>query len=571
MIPNADQLRVVSQMREGDLGEIPFAVLLFAMAVHRRSVVLEIERKPLRKEIILESGVPVDCRSNSLHETLPRFMVSEGLLTEEKSQEFLNKAATQGLQFGEAMIVEGAIGASDLYRVLQQCLARKLLDGFTWRSGKFRISTSLPKVESPLKVNAPQLVVTGISKFALDDEVNDAVGPLVGKKLFVHPNPPYALSEIHLSKIQRRLTELLEGGKRIDELAAETTIPFDQIMRLLYSLAIIGTVVPEDWLPKEVEPAPSAPPPTAGAKAPGQPTPEAAPRRPKRRVPVAPPPRPSAGPSSSPGAGVSMPAPTTGSVAGQEVEVLAPEAIEKLRNQVMEAYLRHRKQDAFDLLGVPEESTQVDVQDRFLDYSRRFAPWNFEKPGLESLVEKAEDLFLAGGMAFGELCDPDRRRALLKRRQIKEQEAKKSRGGASDRFAIKSNLLDPELQFKKGKALLRADKYREASQLLQFAYDCDSQNSTYRAELAYCKFMIEPEHAASSSLEELGETLRIDPKAGLALYYSGMINMEIGSFDRAEQQLRDSIKLLMPDRRPIEALKTLQTKSKQKKRRLLGG
>ncbi|MCG8462397.1 MAG: DUF4388 domain-containing protein, partial [Holophagales bacterium] len=78
MIPNPDQLQAISHMREGDLGEIPFSVLLHALAAHGKSAVLEIERKPLKKEIIVENGVPVDCRSNLLHETLPRFMATQG-------------------------------------------------------------------------------------------------------------------------------------------------------------------------------------------------------------------------------------------------------------------------------------------------------------------------------------------------------------------------------------------------------------------------------------------------------------------------------------------------------------
>ncbi|MEO1370324.1 MAG: DUF4388 domain-containing protein, partial [Acidobacteriota bacterium] len=156
-------------MREGDLGETPFAVLLHAMAVHGRSGLLEIERGPLRKEIFIENGVPVDCRSNLLHETLSRFMVNQGHLTPEQCQEFLTKSTARGLQFGESLILDGVITASELYRLLQANLARKLLDGFTWRSGSFRVNSDPPPVESALKVKVPQLVVTGISKFASDE------------------------------------------------------------------------------------------------------------------------------------------------------------------------------------------------------------------------------------------------------------------------------------------------------------------------------------------------------------------------------------------------------------------
>ncbi len=170
------------------------------------------------------------------------------------------------------------------------------------------------RVESPLKVNAPQLVLTGIAKFAPDEEINSSIGPLVGKKLFLNPSPPYALEELRISDAQQKLLGMLEKGKRIDELAAETTVPFDEIMRFLYTAAVLGLVLPEDWLPKETE---IQMPKAAARRRP----PAGSGRRRRRR-----PPR----------------------------RQLAPADQDKLRNQLMEVYLRHRKQDAFELLGVAE-------------------------------------------------------------------------------------------------------------------------------------------------------------------------------------------------------------------------
>ena len=528
MIPNPDQLRAIANLREGDLAQVPFAVLLHSIAATQKTVALEIERLPLKKEIIFEKGFPVDCRSNLLHETLPRFMVQQGLLTDEQSQEYLAKAASVGLQFGEALILDGVISASEIYRVLQQNLARKLLDPFSWRSGAFRLQSNPPRVESPLKVNAPQLVLTGIGKFAPDEEINSSIGPLVGKKLFLNPSPPYALDDLRLSDAQHKLLAMLEKGKRIDELAAETTVPFDEIMRFLYTAAVLGLVLPEDWLPKETEI-----------------------QMPKAQRPAAP----------------ARPQPAPAPVAAAAA-VVAPADQEKLRNQLMEIYLRHRKQDSFELLGVPEGATGSEIEQRFLEYSRRCTPWQFAVPGLEALVEKAEEVFLAGARAFGELTDTERRNALaMRRKRLREEKAGKPQ---TDRFAIKSELLDSEFQFKKGQALMAAGRFKEARNQLQFAYDCDASNALYRAELAYCKFLDVPAAEAERSLEELKETLRIDPKCGLAAYYMGMIQSELEMWEAGEASLQKAIKLMMPDRRPIEGLKLLQERQKAKKRRFFG-
>ena len=190
------------------------------------------------------------------------------------------------------------------------------------------------------------------------------------------------------------------------------------------------------------------------------------------------------------------------------------------------------------------------------------------QPGLESLTEKARDLFIAGGRAFGELCNPETRNSLVARRNSAFKE-KLVPEEARNAFAIKSNLLDSETQFNKGVELMKEGQYADAIEQLQFAYDCEPQNSEYRAELAFCKYRKDSQIEKDNSLQELRETLRIEPDSGLALYYAGTIYGETGDFANAEPFLQRAIKLMQPDRRPIDALRQFKTaeRDKPKKKR----
>ena len=98
--------------------------------------------------------------------------------------------------------------------------------------------------------------------------------------------------------------------------------------------------------------------------------------------------------------------------------------------------------------------------------------------------------------------------------------------------------------------------------LLEFASDCDPQNSLYAAELAWCRFL-NSSAAAPKAVKELQETLRRDPNCGLAAYYAGEIERQVGNYAEAEDHLRRAIKLMSPDRRPIDALKSLSTERKR--------
>ena len=68
---------------------------------------------------------------------------------------------------------------------------------------------------------------------------------------------------------------------------------------------------------------------------------------------------------------------------------------------------------------------------------------------------------------------------------------------------------------------------------------------------------------ASQALKELQEALRLDPNCGLAAFYAGEIHRQLGNRDDAENYLRRAIKLMSPDRRPIDALKRCRRSRKR--------
>lgn len=509
MIPTPERLEEIARLRQGSLPEISIAALLLAHALSQHTLVLEVRRRQVWKRILLEHGVPVDCRSNLAHETLGRYMVLEGKLSEEDFTACLSRAAARGAPFGEILLERGLVTATDLFKLLQQNLAKKLLDLFTWTEGEFRWLDETPASASSLKVKVPQLIFTGLTRFAPQEEVDMAVGPLVGKKLALHPAPPFPLEELRLNRRQSQLAEALRPGRRMGELAELTGLAVDDVARLLHAFCTLGVAAPVDGLPRNLV------------------TETGSVRQP---VPPPPPAMPTAAPA----------------------EDLASPELARRRDEIMQAYLSYRRQDAFDLLGAPEDGTPALFAEKFLELASRFAPWTVEPP---ELAEKARDLFLAGARAYAELADSEQRGTLLFRRKtLREELATKPVAS----FAIKTDLLDSEAQYKKGKALMDAGKVREALLLLEFAADCDPQNSLYAAELAYCRFLSTTAHG-ERALRELKETLRRDPNCGLAAFYTGEIHRQLGNREEAETHLRRAIKLMSPDRRPIEALKSLST------------
>lgn len=501
MVLGNDEIRDIARRQEGNLSEVPYAVLLLALACERRTVSLAIRSAPKLKQITIEEGVPVQCRSNLAHETLSRFMQSIGALDEAVANECFAEACSRGARFGDILIERDLITAEELRRILQKNLARKLLDGFSWTRGEFRISEISSAVDSSLRVNVPQLIVLGVTRFATRAQVDGSIGGLIGMPLALNPDPLFPLDGFIPSGPQRAIIETLgRGPHRIDELTTAAEIDNEELTRALFALYLIGVVVPQSRLQPKPRPTPPSRPATIPPKHP-----------------------PADGPAS-------------------------PE-VDSRRAELMEMALNYRRRDPFDLLGVDPDGFSREAGERFIAFAEKFAPWTYP----DDLRADAARVFLAGARAFAELSDPDRREALLNRRRSPTQK----RPPKDDSFRIETDLLDPEVQFRQGRALMAEGNYRAALEQLAYAADLDPQNGDYRAELAYCRFLYNPQAAGPEAVADLKKALRIDPDSGLVHFYLGEILVAMGLIDEARESYRRAIKPMAPDRRPIEALKKL--------------
>ena len=522
-IPAADKWEQIALLSEGNLAEVPYAQLLLARSRAGRTGVLELHRKPVEKRIIFDAGVPVDCRSNLVHETFGRFLVSVGKLGDEELRVALGESLARQVPIGEVLLDRGKIDAPELYKLLQQCLARKLLDGFTWREGTFRVSDEAAEVDSTLKVKVPQLILTGVLKLTPLEEVTRGLRPLFTEALALHDSSLVAEDELQVrGPAAEVMSALRERPLRMDELAVKLPqLPANDLGRVVYALSLLELVGPAS-------------------------------RAPAKRAPAA-----------VPGA-TSSTRPVAVARADESIRTLAIERppelsegeVERARNRILQAYLSYRRRDAFDLLGVREGAAAAEVEDAWLRFAQLYAPWPLFTYLPADLLDKARALFLAGSEAYNELRDGERRAMLVHRRQLAEAQ----RANQPRTTTIKTELLDPEAQFKKGMELLAAGQQTKALELLQYAADLDAQNPIYRAEAAMCRFRATGE--AGKPLEELDEAVRADPRCGLAWYYMGTIQGHAGQRAEAEESLRKAIKLMAPDRRPIDALKELTAKKR---------
>ena len=503
------QLDAILRTRAGKLQETPYPLLLIALAAAEKSAILALNRNQLHKEILFESGSPVDCRSNIATETFGRFLVAMGKVPEPDYHGAVSISISRGIPLEEVLTERKILSPTELYRMMQQSLGRKLLEPFSWKSGNYQISYDVPPVESALRVKVPQLIVTGVLKVEPQEAVDAALAG--ANYIALGSDPLFPLDDLRLNAEQQKIVEAARRGTAIADLAS------DEVRRLIYALHLLGIVAFTE------EPVHTAPQfeldhpfrtPTIETPIPPMPVPH----------PVAAPPQPKT-------------------------------------EDVIAAYLTYRRKDAFELLGVVETDGPLEFNRAFIRFAEKFHPFQFDERSADGVRDKAQEMFLAGARAYGELSDPDRRDALIKRRiQKRRQDAAPApvpKVTAERPILGKESLIDPEALYRHGRELAAAGKLREALSSFEMAAECDAQNGTYAAEVAWCRFQL-MSTPATAALKLLQNALRIDPRAGVAYLYAGKVLTALGNRVEAEAYLNRAAMLMPRDTRVAEALKGLR-------------
>lgn len=363
-----------------------------------------------------------------------------------------------------------------------------------------------------------RLVLTGIERFVPQETIDAAIGPLAGSLFARHPGAGELAEELRPTVREQAVLAALEQPRRLEELLPIAALPLAELSRQIWGLAMLGLVIPADRLLLILTRRPE-PPPVAAA----------------------------------PPANALPPMPTV---------LPAEEAARDPRSS------RHCL-----LQAARTGPVRPARGGRRHDHRR-------DSRALLRLRPPVRPLAIRGARA------PERgaggRRALRCRRarlrpaeRPKEREALRSARlsppGATHRTAgptpasvpIQTDLLDPELQYKKGRALKEGQRWSQALQF-DFAADCDPQNGAYRAEAAHCRFLLAPTTMGAKALDALKEAQRIDPESITPYLYAGEIAAHLGKFDDAETYLRSAAKRLGPtDRRVLDALRDLAKKRKK--------
>jgi|GEM_PF-972007 len=568
VIPNDTMLQDIAGVTRGDIKGYPFALLLLAHTRAESSIKLELKRNQMKKVVFFDKGQLVQCESNIQHESFGGFLVERNILEPDQLHECQNEAAAENLRLNEVLLRHQLIAPYDLFKMLQQNLAYKLLDAFGWTCGQFCVHPLATEVINPLSINVPQLILTALNRLDAFDAISTQIRRLAKRPLELNPEVLWTTEELKLNAKQARVMALLKTIHGLRELEEESPLDTEALHRFLYGMAFLGVVVPDSFAnPAQKTMESFYIDPNADSQEQCEEETETADPPPQLQpLPVPEAPRPQA-----------------------EANPCMPDGM--VIDTLLRTYSDLGNRDAFELLGVGTHADLKEIREAFIKKACACGPWNFDHPDAQELKEKASDVFVAMARAFVTLENPETRMALLQKRQPPaapaavpvtpsptpqkpapappaakpkmNQSTRKPSGRAApakqsarDAFAIKTDLLDPVKQYRIGVKLMEADRCDEALEFLELAHDIDSTQPRYRSELVYCHFRIKPS-LAEKALDEINGIVREHPGCHIAQFHLGELHRHVGNRAAAEKCYKKAMANVKRDDRPAEALRSL--------------
>jgi serine/threonine-protein kinase len=149
---------------EGELARESLPSLFHQLASEREAGQLLVHRHPLLKSIFFEDGQPVYAVSNVEAEMFGEHLVAKGIITRDQHRAVIDFAVKKPLRLTEAFLALGVFQPHELFEYLADQVQERILDLFSWFSGRFSFyrDQTPPEAGFDLNLRTYTLIRTGV-------------------------------------------------------------------------------------------------------------------------------------------------------------------------------------------------------------------------------------------------------------------------------------------------------------------------------------------------------------------------------------------------------------------------
>lgn len=231
----------------GDLRTMPLPDVLQWVASGRKTGTLHVERRSIKKRIILREGHIYSSWSNDPRESLGQFLIRFRLVTEENLFKALLIQEEKGRLIGSILLTDGLLQEEDLRRALKAKAEETIYDLFLWPAGQFEFHEGEFPEDIAITLDSPvtPVILEGIRRV---DEWQRIRAAFPSLETTFHTCdrvlPPDA------DPLERELMALVAAGKNLAEMSLELRRSEFETAALVYELHARGLLAIEKVAPE---------------------------------------------------------------------------------------------------------------------------------------------------------------------------------------------------------------------------------------------------------------------------------------------------------------------------------
>jgi tetratricopeptide (TPR) repeat protein len=478
---------------EGGLEEHPMPRLLNFLHESSQTGRLMLNHSGVSKTLYVVEGLVANVESSLRDETLGRYLIKQGKITEEDYQESIDLMMKEGIKQGASFVKLGVLKPRELFQAVKDQTKEKLVTCFGWTKGEYRYKEELSFVEDINRFETPFIPVMreGLSRFfppeALSRELElVGTGPLVPE-----PDLLNKISAWNLDKEEAAWLIKVEGTRSMKEVLEKAG---EKERRLLYLLLLVGLIKPSERLAEKV----------------------------REVIP---------GEVQEPLAAEQVFEPATIHLADEmEVEMEGMED-KRTEDEILEEYIDLKSKDYFSLLGVGADTGDEEIERAYREKINQFARENFVAGVSAEAEARLEEINTRIIMAYESLKNPERREKYLQ--EIGEKPAPEASPG-----------LEAEKCLQKGMEYVRTRKWAGAQEMFEKAVELKPEEPEFYGYLGwaiYCNEDLEFNQRRDMAIEKMGMALEMNPNMDSIHVFLGKIFKDEGNINEAVSEFRQAL------------------------------
>lgn len=445
-----------------------------------------------QRNIYFLNGHPVSADSTSISESFGSSLVKLGYIDEATREEASLRMVEKQLHFGETLVEMNAIQKDELFKALRKHIYQVLINCFLSRQGEYEffemdeIPAHLPRIEFN-----PFILMFEAQKKLISIE---ALASLFKIKLQHYPVKQARLSQVlPLVKVQRETTRALENFKsqiKLEEFLKGLPNQIrEESLRSLYLFESIGLL---DWQPTPPEQA------------------------------------------TEDNIEQSETAQTDFSESFDEEQKAS---VEELQNKLFANYMDTLNQNFFELLQVPEDATEAQINEAYREIRYSLHPDRFDGE-LNGEAQRILDDTL------GRL---DAAYQTLSNQESREEYKDTIRRISEDSAADSKRYLRAVEEFREGRKLLARDMLDQAKACFESAYQQWRSGIEYKMYAEYTELRAQMKTASSdvivSKINKFKDLCWNHPHSDTGFFLLGNAYKAIEEFEKAREAYRRCLEL----------------------------